>query len=117
VFYLDVEAKVYINTYAGTTFSAQGTAPDGVNLTVFNRRSNSAIPFLSTITYNPVVNVLGLLRGNRIIPGGTGGNSIGLSGGERVESVIPPNSDFLLVIQNKGGQTKDIGIVAEGYEE
>jgi hypothetical protein len=48
----------------------------------------------------------------------SGGTATGSTGGKgELESVIPPNSDFLLVIQNKGGQTKDIGIVAEGYEE
>lgn len=114
--YFDVEAKVYIKTYSGTTYSVDGTLPDA-NLIVFNRNPANAKSFLSTIRYNPIVNVLGTQRGNRMLPGGTGGNSVGLSGGERVESIIPANSDFLLEVQNKGGQTKDIGIIIEGYEE
>lgn len=114
--YFDVEAKAYLKTYAGTTYTAEGTLPD-TNLTVFNRNSGNAKAFLFTVRYNPTVNVLGTQRGNRLLPGGTGGNSVGLSGGERIESVIPPNSDFLIEVQNKGGQTKDIGIIVEGYEE
>jgi len=114
--YFDVEAKVYIKTYTGTTYTAAGTLPD-VNLSVFNRNSANAKPLLSVFRYNPTVNVLGPQRGIRMLPGGTGGKSVGLSGGERVESIIPPNAEFLIEVQNKGGQVKDIGIILEGYEE
>lgn len=115
--YLDIEAKVYFKTRSGTTYTVAGTLPDGVKLTAFNRRTNSSVTATAEVRYNPTVNVAGALRGNRMFPGGTGGNSVGLSGGERVESVIAAGTDILLEVQNVSGQTRDIGIIIEGYEE
>lgn len=116
IFYLDIEGKVYFKTRTGTTYTAQGTLPDGVKLTEFNRMSTSTYVKETTFRYAPTVNAVGTLRGNRMFPGGTGGKSVGLSGGERIESVIGPNTEILIEIQNVSGQTKDIGLIVEGYE-
>lgn len=104
-------------TYAGTTYSAPGTLADGINMTVFNRRPQNAIPLETVFRYAPTVNVLGTARGLRAIPGGSGGNSTGSSQASGLESNIPPNTDFLIILTNKSGQTKISDIVIDCYEE
>ena len=37
IFELASEGKAYFKTYSGTTYTADGTLPDGVNLTQFSR--------------------------------------------------------------------------------
>lgn len=109
------EGKTYFQTYSGTTYTVNGTAPDGSKLTVFNR----SIPLdgtTTTVTYAPTVNVLGTLRGNQVIFGGLGPQSTGGTSGGRIESIVPPNSDLLIVLQNVSGQPKDINLVLDWYE-
>lgn len=110
-------------TWAGTTnYATNGTLADGVNMTLFNRNPIEAIPLLSTITFDPTFTVTnspnGTVRGLRGIPGGSGlvasGNTQGTG---ELESIIPPNSDFLCALQNVSGQTRISEIVIEIYEE
>lgn len=117
MFYIDIEGKIQFKTIVGSTYTVAGTLPDGVKLTKFNRKSTSTYVETTTFRYAPTVNVAGSLRGNRMFPGGTGRNSVGLSGGDRVESIIGPNSDVLIEIKNVSGQARDIGLIVEGYEE
>lgn len=107
---------MYFTTRSGTTYTAQGTLPDGIKLTEFNRRTTSAYVEETTFRYNPTIDVAGALRGNRMFPGDQGWNSVGLSGGERIESVIGPNNEILIEIRNVSGQARDIGLIVEGYE-
>jgi hypothetical protein len=111
------------NTWAGTTnYATQGNTADGVNMTLFNRSSAVAKALLSTIRFDPTFTVAnapnGTLRGLRGIPGGSGGTATGSTGGKgELESVIPPNSDFLCALKNISGQSRLSEIVIELYEE
>lgn len=110
-------------TWAGTTnYATNGTDADGVNMTLFNRNIAEAVPLLSTVTFDPTFLVAntpnGTPRGLRGIPGGTGGTATGnTQGAGELESIIPPNSDFLCALQNISGQTRISEIVIEIYEE
>ena len=113
---IDVTGKFSFKTYEGTTYTVQGTAPDGTTLTAFNRilgrDGRSGI-----VRHNPTVDELGALRASRIIPGGTGPQSTGTTASERWESIIPPGHDLLLVFQNLSGQAKDLDVTIDWYEE
>lgn len=115
MFEIDAEGKAYWNTYSGSTYTSDGTLPDGTKLTVFNRFIEID-GTTTTIRYNPTVNVLGAARGLRVIWGGLGPQSTGGGTASRIESVIPPNRDVLLVMQNVSGQPKDMAVVADWYE-
>lgn len=110
-------------TWSGTTnYATDGTAADGINMTLFNRNPAEAVTLLSTITFDPTFTVAntpnGTLRGLRGIPGGSGGTATGnTQGAGELESVIRPNSDFLCALQNLSGQTRISEIVIEIYEE
>jgi hypothetical protein len=110
--------EALVNTYTGTTYTVVGTAPDGIKLSVFNRNPAESKPLLSTFTYNPTIGVLGAVRGIRAIYGGSGGGAQGSTSSEPgIESVIPPNSEFLIRIQNLAGTAESPSIVMEMYEE
>lgn len=115
------DGKAYFRTYYGTTYTANGTAPEGgatANLSSFQRNSIPNIAPTATVFHTPTVNVLGSRRGNQLINGGTGNNTTGGGGGTRLESIINPNEDLLIEIQNKSGAagTKDIGFILDWYE-
>ena len=110
------EGKAYFKTFSGGTYGA-GTAPDGVNLSVFNRNPGHAIASGVTVAYNPSVTTPGTLRGNQLLNGGTGGTSIGTQSGTRIESVIDPLGTFIVELQNKKGQAADLCIILDWYEE
>lgn len=110
-------------TWAGSTnYATNGTLADGINMTLFNRNVSEAKPLLSTITFDPTFTSAnppnGTPRGLRGIPGGSGGTATGnTAGAGELESVIPPNSDFVCALQNVSGQTRISEIVIEIYEE
>lgn len=112
----NVEGKCRFKTYLGTVYTDPGTPPDGVKLTVFNRNTGSSRPSGTDLGYNPTIDTIGQLRGNRTIFAGTGPQSVGLLSGDGNKSVISPGTEFLIEIQNVSGQTQDIEIIAEGYE-
>lgn len=111
------------NTWSGTTnYATQGSNADGINMTLFNRNGIIPQPLESSVTFDPTFTVAdtpdGVIRGLRGIPGGSGGTATGSTGGKgELESVIPPNSDFLCRVKNISGQTRLSEIVIEMYEE
>lgn len=109
------EGKFRFRTYIGSTYSLQGTAADGIKLSVFNRFVGGVNP-TATVRYNPTVTAIGTVRGIRTIFGGTGPQSTGGGGSDRIESIIPANSDFLIVLTNVSGQQKDLSLVLDWYE-
>jgi hypothetical protein len=107
IFEIDAEGKAYWQTYNGTTYTIDGTLPDGVKLTFFNRFIEND-GTTTIVRYNPTVNVIGTLRGNRVLWGGLGPQSTGGSSQSRIESIIPP-----MVMQNVSGNAKDMAVVAD----
>lgn len=51
------------------------------------------------------------------LPGGTGGNAVGIEGGSRVEWILKPNSVYLLRLTNRAGNAQPGSLRAEWYEE
>lgn len=112
----EAEGKFRFKTYSGTTYTGAGTLPDATKLTVFNRKTDSVIAPTTIIRHTPTVNVLGTLRGLRTIFGGTGPQSTGGGDSDRVESLIAPNTDVLIVMTNVSGSAQDLSVVLEWYE-
>ena len=70
----------------------------------------------TTIRYSPTPNVLGTVRGLRTIFGGTGPRSTGGEQSDRIESLIAPNTDVLIVFTNVSGSAQDLSVILEWYE-
>lgn len=108
--YLSTEAKVYLKTYAGSTYSDTGSV-----YTPFNRLIGSTNTSTAIVTYDCVYDSLGAMRGDDLL-GGSGSTK---AGGEtnRILSVLLPNRDVLIRVQNKAGQAKDINVIINYIEE
>ena len=111
------EGKAEFKTYKGTTYVDNGTPPDGVKLTKFNRKTGEVGISGVELDYAPTINNIGELRGNQIILGGVGPQSTGTSSGITVESVICPTHEFLIELKNVSGQAKDMTIILDWHEE
>lgn len=101
----------FFKTYTNSVYSNSGTLADNGKLTKFNRNAVS-----TRVRYNPTVQTYGTLRANTLFLGGTGGNSVGATSGERIESIIGPNTDILFELQNKAGQAKNFAALLDWYE-
>lgn len=115
---LECEGKVYFRTYSGVTFTDEGNPPSELltsELTLFNRLVCATNGNKTNVFSDPVFTG-GLLRGNRMLPFGTGGTASGGSSSSRIESIICPNSSFVIELQNVSGQARDLGIVLDWYE-
>lgn len=108
-FVIVTEGKAYFKTYQGTTYTADGTA-----ITPFNRATNGDATTLLA-WHTPTINVLGTLRGDDMIPGGTGGNATGGNISGELESIIAPNTDILFRVQNVKGTAGDLNIILNYY--
>jgi hypothetical protein len=116
---VESEGKVYFRTFSDSTVTVDGTGPgtgDADKLTLFNRCGCCSNGNKTQIFYTPTYSNIGLKRGNRIFPFGTGGTAVGGSAGSRIESIFAPNTSYILEIQNVSGQARDIGVVIDWYE-
>ena len=110
---ISAEGKSWLDSYIGTTFSAEGTL-----LPTFNRYGSPTSPKATAILKeNPTVDSLGTQRFQKLILGGTGGQSTGATSGDRVESIIEKGQTIYVELTNKAGTAKDVGIIIEWYEE
>lgn len=116
IYQYSCEWKAYFKTYAGTTFTDEWTTADATKLSVFKRKTNSAINPSAVIKYNPTINVLGSIRGNQFIPWGSWPQSTWIAGWARLETIIWPNSSALLELQNVSWQAKDMMFILDWYE-
>jgi hypothetical protein len=112
---ITAEGKALVKELEGTTYTDNGTEITPVN----NNRSSSSVAEL-TAYHTPTVDVAGdeLTPGNGILlVGGLGPNSIGgdIKPGE--EFIAKVSTDYVIEVQNKSGQAKDITIEIAGYEE
>jgi len=114
----EAEGKFYFTTYSDTTYTTPGTGPDGVILTKFNRRTILGKTSGVSLEYEPTIDVIGSLRGNRVILGGTGKKAVGTSGASQAFfTVVGPGEEFLVKLENVSGSTQDCGLVLDWYEE
>ena len=103
------EGKAYIKTYIGTTYTVPGTG-----ITPYNRATGGDITTVTAL-HTTTPNVLGTLRADDLIVGGSGGNAVGGGINPEFESIVAPASDWLIRVQNKGGAVKDINITINYY--
>lgn len=111
--FVGAEAKAYLKTYSGTTYTN-----DGALYVPMKRNGASSKVAQSVIYIDPTVNVLGTMRADDLIGGGHGvGHQAGGTVGDVTESILPFNADHLIRVQNKAAQAEDINIVVNFYEE
>jgi len=98
--------------YEGVAFSDAGDA-----LTSFNKLRSSTKTGDVSVTYNPVITDIGTAFPKHLIPGG--GfilNPGGQNGSFDRETVLKPNTDYLLRITNRAGSTQPASSTLEWYE-
>ena len=66
---------------------------------------------------NPTVNADGVRIDHQFIPGGTGGQTIGGSGGERNEWIFAPSTIYVFRLTNRSGNVQPASLAIEWYEE
>lgn len=110
IFGAHVGADATINFYEGPTFNS------GTTQTIYNKNRNSGNSSLTTSTLNPTVTVVGTLLQPFFIPGGSSGLTNGGSGGERLEWILAPNTDYLFRLTNAATGTFTFNMFLEWYE-
>lgn len=112
-FNVNNEKKMYVASFANTTYSGNGTA-----VTKFNRNTGSSNVAEAVIYHTPTINVLGSQRGNSMIA--VNANQyvqIGGAPSAYIDSIVAPGKEILIRLQNKGGSAQDIAITVNWYEE
>lgn len=99
-----VEDATFTGGTAMTERNRKRTEGDGGN-TAQVTRDPGAIP------------VAGNVLEDLFLPGGTGGNAVGIEGGNRVEWILKPNAIYLLRLTNRAGNAQPASLRAEWYEE
>ena len=115
---VEAEGKVYFRTYSEFVLTNDGTGASQLltsKLTQFNRYAGSDYEYKTMAFYNPTFTG-GKLRGNRMLPFGSGSKATGGSSGTRIESVFQPNQNYIIELQNVSGQARDLEIVLDWYE-
>lgn len=108
----NVEGKARFKSYKNTTW-----ADDGTEVESFNRYIDGAKPSIVEVYQGGTVDTLGEARFDILIPAGSGPLSSGSSFGGDSESVLSHDNELTIEITNQSGNTKDIGISIEWYEE
>lgn len=109
---IDAEGKSRLKSYVNTTWSDDGSAGS-----IFNRFIDDAPITTANVYYGGTVSILGTLRFDKLLLGGTGPRSTGATSGQRVESVLSQGNELTISIENVSGSAKDVGVTIEWYEE
>lgn len=109
---IDAGGDAWFDSYVDSTYTDPGTEK-----TPFNRYIDTAPASDGKVYLTPTVDVLGTKRFERLIIGGSGQKTSGGSTASRVESILAPGHTLDLIITNKAGATKDIGVAIGWYEE
>jgi hypothetical protein len=83
----------------------------------YNKNQGKSIVAVAAVTRQPTVTNNGVLLENDFLPGGTGGNSIGSSGGERDEWILDINRTYMYRLTNRAGNAQPMSLRIEWYEE
>lgn len=116
---IEAEGKVYFRTIANPVVTVNGTPPSELltsKLTLFNRLGALTNSNATQVFFSPTFTG-GKLRGNRMLPLGTGGTASGGGSTSRIESLFTRDREIIIEVQNVSGQARDIGIVLDWYEE
>ena len=94
------------------------TITGGAATTVFNRdRTSTAVTNVAAVVLNPTVNTDGTRIDHQFIPGGTGGQTVGGSGGTRNEWIFKPSTVYVVRLTNRAGTAQPASLAIEWYEE
>jgi hypothetical protein len=90
---------------------------DGTSMPVLNHNRNSSNISSMTAFYNPVINSLGTkLNGENLLTGGSGNQASGDTSSFTNEIIIKPNTNYLLELENTGGNNMDMTLAIRFYE-
>lgn len=105
--------KMQFTSYAGTTYTAEGTLLDEIN-----RRSDSIETLEALFYYTPTIDVLGAPRLTFRFGGGTNPATARSSGAtDDIESIFAPDTDVLVGVTNLSGSAQDITFLFNVHEE
>jgi hypothetical protein len=96
----------------GATIGAGGTP-----MTPVNRHRNMATVSSVTARRDAAVTAAGTIIEDKLLPGGTGGASIGGIAGQREEWVLAPSTIYMLRLTNRAGNAQPMSLEAIWYEE
>lgn len=115
---ISASANCEFKSYEGTTYTADGTEPDGIVLTYFNRKLIDKVA-KTQVYHTPTIDDLGKLRMVKFVPGGEKAQTTGGSVATNLKTVVPPESDLLISVTSLAGSgaTADIVINMDWYEE
>jgi len=104
-FVVDAESKAYIYMYEDTTFSANGTA-----LTPYNQNRESTNTLNTLFYHTPTINAAGTLIRSSML--GSAGKFTSTSGSASTvySKRLAESTEYLIAVQNKGGDVRDINI-------
>lgn len=98
-------------------YEAPDIDADGTPITPQNHKRTGGEATTATIVHSPTVNATGTLLESLFLPGGTGGNSIGIIGSQREEWITNLNTKYLIRLINRAGSAKQGGLGVIWYEE
>jgi hypothetical protein len=93
------------------------TGGTGTGMARYNKNQGKSTVATATVTRNPTITNPGVLMENDFLPGGTGGNAIGTSGGERDEWILDINKTYMFRLTNRAGNAQPGSLRIEWYEE
>ena len=96
----------------GATFDDDGTA-----MVEYNRRRVSTTTATVEAVRDPTLTLAGTILDDMFIPGGTGGNSIGSVGGQRIEWALAPGIIYMIRATNRAGNAQPMSLEAVWYEK
>ncbi len=105
------EGKALYFLYDTPTYSGGVTATNN-NLSKLMGDSSTLV-----VKFNPTVSSTGTQIYCKLLPGGSGGTRSGVSIRDHTEIILAPNTDYLLRLTNTAGNTKDLNISVQWYEE
>ena len=98
--------------YENPTVSDNGTLMSQVNLSRLKASSN---PGPGNVYHTPTITDVGTQLVTELLPGGTGGNAVGVTLSRDAEFIMHPDNTYLLRLQNIAGNAQPLGVVAQYY--
>ncbi len=90
----------------------------GTQLTVYNMNRPASADNTLDVYHTPTVGAVGTaLLHNSVLSGGRGPNASGGSARANTEWILKPNTEYLLRLYNRSGNSQPASIVVQWYEE
>lgn len=112
----NADLKCRLKTYSSPTITNVGTAFQPFNRIIGYGDGTQGFEVYLNPTFSG-----GVLRGSDFTGSnaGTGGSAVRAGGGKQggIESVLTPNQEYIIELQNAGASTGDIGVIINCYEK